>query len=133
MQRTRAPTNPRPSPPVTRPAASSAWPTSLFSTTTKRKGSSVPQNKAPASAGALLLILIVGVAYRSETERHSAAHRARRLHQIQRLAVAADHRNVAFRQQVPHVYQQLHMLRQEPDSRHRLPHEQAEERVRLSG
>src|SRR3954469_16212522 len=105
MQRVQALTNRRPSPAATRRAASSASPTSLFLTTTKRKNSFGTTKQKPRTCGAfafdavpaycLLLIAycLSLIAYRSEAERHSATHRARRLHQVQRLPVAADHRN----------------------------------------
>src|SRR4051812_10497070 len=109
MQRARGLTSPRPSPPGTRQAASSAWPTSLFSTTTKRKNSSVLKAKSPALAGLCFCPRLL-IAYRLETERHSATDRARRLHQIQCLPVTAYDRNIPFREQVSHVHQQLHVF-----------------------
>src|SRR5262249_7941077 len=68
---------------------------------------------------------------KSEAERDTAAHRARRLDEIDSASILPKHRNIPLRKQIAHFHDNVHMPRQRSYARDRLTQKQVQKWIAL--
>src|SRR5207237_7495197 len=145
---------PRPTFRPARPPGSSGWMAILFIWTRNSRGRAFGRNfsaelgfsirrysrkprsfdsSAAADSLRMTALKFLKFLFRLKIESHAAADGARRLHQVQSVAIAANDRDVSLCQQIADIHQSFHLSRQEAAAGKRLAYKQIEERIGFAG